>query len=124
MSEVRLRVARCPSRKSAQPAPAAVPPPISDPRIVPTRAAHARPVIRIPWMPRIKKLWLRAPLLVLLLLWFTLGFSGGSVYAALRKFWPHAWPESLVAGAFEVWALGFLALIAYGFYARVRNIRW
>jgi len=105
-------------------APAAAPPPIPDPRSIPTRAAHAIPALRNRWMPRIKKLWLRAPLLVLLLVWLALGFSGGSVFAALRKFWPQAWPESLVAGGFEVWALGFLALIAYGFYARVRHIRW
>jgi hypothetical protein len=72
----------------------------------------------------IKHLWLRAPLLVLLLVWFAGGFLGGSLYALLRKFWPQMWPESLVAGGFEVWGLGFLALIGFGFYARVRNIRW
>jgi hypothetical protein len=69
-------------------------------------------------------LWQRAPLLVMLLVWFAVGFSGGCVFALLRSYWPEMWPESLVADGFEVWGLGFLALIGFGFYARVRNIRW
>jgi hypothetical protein len=55
------------------------------------------------------------------LAWLAAGFSGGCISVALRKYWPQT--ESLVAGGFEVWAVGFLALIAFGFFARVRNIR-
>jgi hypothetical protein len=75
------------------------------------------------WMPWIGNLWLRAPLLVLLLAWFAVGFAGGSVFAILRHWWPETWPGSLVAGGFELWGVGFLALIGFGFYARVRDVR-
>jgi hypothetical protein len=105
-------------------APVAVPLPIADPRSIFIRSAHVRVGLRNQWMSRIKQLWLRAPLLILLLVWFAVGFLGGSVFALLRKYWPQTRLESLGAGGFEVWAVGFLALIAYGFYARVRNIRW
>jgi hypothetical protein len=75
------------------------------------------------WRPWIGSLWLRAPLLVLLLAWFAAGFAGGSIFALLRSWWPQTWPESLVAGGFEVWGVGFLALVGFGFYARVRGVR-
>jgi hypothetical protein len=105
-------------------APTAAPLPIAVRRSIPIRSANAGLGLRIPWMPRIKRLWQRAPLLVLLLVWFAVGGSGGCVFALLRNYWPEMWPGSLVADGFEVWGLGFLALIGFGFYARVRNIRW
>ncbi len=87
-------------------------------------SAHAKPGLWSRWMPRIRRLWLRAPLLILLLAWLAAGLVAGSVSALLRTCWPQIWPGSLVASAFEVWGLGFLALILFGFYARVRNVRW
>ena len=83
----------------------------------------ARPGWRESWRPRIRNLWLRAPLLVLLLAWLTVGLVGGTISALLRNVWPQALPESLVAVAFDVWGIGFLTLIAFGFYVRVRNWR-
>lgn len=103
-------------------APTAAPLHFADPRSIPIRSALASLALRNQWIPRIIRLWQRAPLLVLLLVWFAAGFSGGCVYALLRNYWP--WSESLVADGFEIWGLGFLALIGFGFYARVRNIRW
>lgn len=105
-------------------APTAAPLPFADPRSIPVRSALASLGLRNQWIPRIKRLWQRAPLLVMLLVWFAVGFSGGCVFALLRSYWPEMWPESLVTDGFEVWGLGFLALIGFGFYARVRNIRW
>jgi len=71
----------------------------------------------------IGKLWLRAPLLVLLLAWLAIGLVGGSVFAILRSYWPQTWIESLLAEGFAVWGIGFLALVGFGFYTRVRNRR-
>jgi hypothetical protein len=105
-------------------APTPAPLPIADPSSTPIHSAHASLGLRNQWIPRIKKLWQRAPLLVMLLVWFAAGFSGGCVFALLRNYWPEVWPGSLVAEGFEVWGLGFLALIGFGFYTRVRNIRW
>ncbi|MGH9653879.1 MAG: hypothetical protein ACRD6B_10510 [Bryobacteraceae bacterium] len=58
----------------------------------------------------IRKLWLRAPLLVLLLSWLVAGLIAAAVV-----------PLNAV---FELWGLGFLALVGLGFYTRVRNIRF
>jgi len=103
------------------PTPALVP--LVDPSSVPIRSEQASLGFRHQWMGRIRRLWSRAPLLVLLLAWFAVGLVGASVSVLLRNYWPQTWPESLVDGGFEVWGVGFLALIAFGFYARVRNLR-
>lgn len=58
----------------------------------------------------IRKLWLRAPLLILLLAWLVAGLIAAAIVP--------------LNGVFELWALGFLALVGLGFYARVRNIRF
>ena len=68
---------------------------------------------------RIRALWRRAPLLVLLLAWFAVGLIGGVSSLVLRRLWPDA-PFS---SAFDLWALGFLGLVLFGFYMRVRNVR-
>ncbi len=103
-------------------APVATSLPMAEVSSVPKRSANASPALRNRWTPRIKKLWQRAPLLVLLLGWFIGGLLGGAISATLRNYWPL--PESLVNAGFAIWAVGFLALIGYGFYARVRNIRF
>jgi hypothetical protein len=104
-------------------APAPVVPELTDARSDPMEIERALLGWRKRWAPRIGILWLRAPLLILLLAWFAAGFAGGCVYAVLRHWWPETWPESLVTGGFELWAVGFLALVGFGFYARVRNVR-
>ena len=71
---------------------------------------------------RIRRMWLRAPLLVLLLAWFVVGLAGGIFSALVRNYWPSVLSASLVAGSFELWALGFLVLIAVGLYVSVRNV--
>jgi hypothetical protein len=96
---------------------------LADPRSIAMGSARDNLGLRNKWMPRIRKLWLRAPLLVLLLVWLVVGLAAGSVSALLRTCWPQTWPESLVAGGFEIWAVGFLVLIMFGFYARVRDLR-
>jgi hypothetical protein len=73
---------------------------------------------------RITTLWLRAPLLILLLSWLALGMAGGVVALLVRKYQPQSWSPSLVNGGFELWAIGFLALVLLGFYMRVRNVRF
>lgn len=69
--------------------------------------------------PRMRLLWRRAPLLILLLSWLGLGIVAGVVFALTRE----AWPPSLIDGAFEAWGLGFLIMVIFGFYARIRNVR-
>ena len=97
--------------------------PLADPKGVPHRSAHARPMSGNRWMQRVRRLWQRAPLLVLLLVWLAVGIVGGSVSALLRSYAPQTLSESLVAAAFEVWGMGFLALVGFGFYMRVRHLR-
>jgi len=74
------------------------------------------------WLPRIKKLWARAPLLVLLLGWLAVGFVAGSIYAILRMYGPSNELEPSVSWGFEIWGVGFLALVGLGFYAKVRDL--
>ena len=68
---------------------------------------------------RTRALWRRAPLLILLLAWLGLGIAAGVVFALTREFWP----PSLIDGAFDAWGFGFLVLVVFGFYARIRKVR-
>jgi hypothetical protein len=79
---------------------------------------------RLQLKSRTRRMWLRAPLLVLLLAWFGAGLAGGVFSMLVRTVWPDGWPASLIAGGFEIWAMGFLVLIAYAFYASVRSVRF
>jgi len=88
------------------------------------------PALRGSWnafrkeMPaRVRVLWRRAPLLVLLLAWLAVGTIGGLTSLVQRTVWPDAWPSWLVDAGFSLWGLGFLALVLFGFYVRVRNVR-
>jgi hypothetical protein len=67
--------------------------------------------------------WRRAPLLVLLLGWLAIGAAGGVVSWIQRRLWPDVWPAWLSDSGFTLWGLGFLALVLFGFYTRVRNVR-
>lgn len=72
---------------------------------------------------RVEVLWRRAPLLVLLLAWLAIGTAGGLASLVQRKVWPDAWPSWFIEAGFSFWGLGFLALVLFGFYVRVRNVR-
>ena len=41
----------------------------------------------------------------------------------LRAIWPDVVPASLIDFGFHVWGTGFLGLVCFGFYARIRDIR-
>jgi hypothetical protein len=104
-------------------APVPAPPPLAAQRRFPIPSGHAVPGSRRQWAPSIRWLWRRGPLLVLLLAWLAIGLVGGSVSAMWRIYWPQTWPQSLSDIGFDVWGIGFLALIGFGFYAKVRNWR-
>jgi len=72
---------------------------------------------------RLKTLWSRAPLLLMLISWFVLGLAAVGVVSALHYFWPEQFPSSMVDGGFELWGIGLLALIVSTFYTRVRHTR-
>jgi hypothetical protein len=73
---------------------------------------------------RTRRMWFRAPLLVLLLAWFVVGLAGGVFSMLGRAYWPSLLSASLVDGSFELWALGFLVLVGIGLYASVRKLRF
>ena len=79
--------------------------------------------LRISTSPRLRNLWQRAPLLVLLLSWFGIGVVAAPTAVLLRTLAPESWPASLIDFGFETWGIGFLALVCFGFYARIREIR-
>jgi hypothetical protein len=76
------------------------------------------------WSARLRSLWLRAPLLILLLAWLLVGIAGGGVSMLWHRLGVETWPGSLATLAFQVWGLGFLAMVAFGFYANVRKARF
>jgi hypothetical protein len=90
------------------------------PVAAPARAAWSTAAAR----DRLSRLWRRAPLLVLLLAWLAIGLVGGVCVVVLRKVQPDALDPSTVALGFSVWAIGFLGLVGFGFYMRVRNVRF
>ncbi len=69
----------------------------------------------------IHQLWIRAPLLLFLLTWFFLGLWGGVVVFVASKIWPDGAIANIGDFGFELWGLGFLALVGFGFFARVRR---
>lgn len=91
----------------------------------PLRAAFLRSwdTVRKQAPGRIRLLWRRAPLLILLMAWLAVGIVGGTASWLWRLLAPDAWPAGFAAAGFDLWALGFLALVVFGFYMRVRRIR-
>jgi tetratricopeptide (TPR) repeat protein len=69
----------------------------------------------------VRVLWQRAPLLVLLFAWLTVGSVAGIAYAFLRVLARSPALRSFGDAGFSLWALGFLALVGLGFYARIRK---
>jgi hypothetical protein len=72
---------------------------------------------------RVRALWMRAPLLVLFGIWFVLGLAGGLLSRVAKVVWPDSWIVSSSDFAFQIWGLGMLALVGFGFWARVRKPR-
>jgi hypothetical protein len=68
----------------------------------------------------LRVLWQRAPLLVLFFAWLTIGSAAGMVYALIRVFSSAPSLRPFADTGFSLWALGFLGLVVFGFYARVR----
>jgi hypothetical protein len=68
----------------------------------------------------ISQLWSRAPILVMLLGWFFGGLGGGVAFAIGSKIWPDSLFVMVGNLAFTLWSLGFLAIVGFGFYARIR----
>lgn len=63
----------------------------------------------------VARMWRRAPLLVLLTGWLLAGSIAGLVARIISV------PDYKTAPAFEVWAVGFLALIVFQFVATIRG---
>jgi hypothetical protein len=70
---------------------------------------------------RVAGTWARAPLLVLLLTWLSMGLLGGPVFRLMRS---DLLDSVLASTAWDLWALGFLGLVGFGFYVRVRRVRF
>ena len=68
---------------------------------------------------RLRRLWQRAPLLVLLLGWLGVGLVGGAISVIGRL----SGEGPIGAAAVEVWVSGFLGLVLFQFLATVRNFR-
>jgi pterin-4a-carbinolamine dehydratase len=68
-------------------------------------------------------LWMRAPLLVLLLTWFLMGACGGLIYFVASRIWPDGFIAYMGDFGFELWGIGLLALVGFGFYVRIREWR-
>jgi hypothetical protein len=94
------------------------------------RTGHgtALPGLRESWLElcggapgRVVRLWRRAPLLVLLVAWLVVGTTGGLIFRVLQALRPGSWSPWISDAGFTVWAVGFLALVLFGFYMRVRK---
>jgi hypothetical protein len=93
------------------------------PRPGPVTARRGWAAARRQILPRVRKLWLRAPLLILLLGWFSLGIAGALTLLILRSISPGNAPAALISAGFDLWGIGLLALVGFGFYIRVRNVQ-
>jgi hypothetical protein len=70
---------------------------------------------------RLEALWRRAPLLAFLGAWFMLGLGGGLLSAIAKAIWPDSWIVAASDFGFQIWGLGFLAIVGFGLWARVRR---
>jgi hypothetical protein len=84
-------------------------------------AHYSWDVLRAKVPQRIEALWQRAPLLAILGSWFSLGFVGGILSFLGKAIWPKSWIVAASDFGFQIWALGFLAIVGFGFWARVRR---
>ncbi|MGA2713873.1 MAG: hypothetical protein ABSG41_12270 [Bryobacteraceae bacterium] len=71
----------------------------------------------------IRASWRRVPLLVLLAGWFALGLAGAAI-SLLARVAGAALSPAAIQGGFELWGVGFLALVAVQFLISIRNARF
>jgi len=71
----------------------------------------------------VKIWWATVPLLVLLVGWVALGAAGGAIVQLARAAGVELLSASTVRAAFELWGVGFLALVVFQFWITVRGIR-
>ena len=69
----------------------------------------------------LSQLWTRAPLLVVMLTWLFMGLWGGVIFSIASHIWPDSPLVTLGNFAFQLWGIGFLGLVGFGFYARIRQ---
>ena len=86
-------------------------------------AYHAWDSIRERLPQRVESLWNRAPLLVILGSWFTAGVLGGVFSFLAKTIWPDSWIVPASDFGFKLWGVGLLAIVGFGFWARVRKPR-
>lgn len=77
---------------------------------------------RRPFLNWAAAMWRKVPLLVLLLGWTALGVAGGSIAWMVRVMGGELNPSTLQTG-FDMWAIGFLALVVLQFIMRVTVFR-
>ncbi len=70
---------------------------------------------------RVEALWEKAPLLVILGAWFSAGLLAGVFSFLAKAVWPDSWIVPASNFGFQLWGLGFLAIVGLGFWARVRR---
>lgn len=68
----------------------------------------------------LRQLWHRVPLLVMMLTWLAVGLSGGIAFVLASRLWPQSIIVAMGNFGFDLWGIGFLALVGFGFYVRVR----
>ena len=86
-------------------------------------AYYAWDTLREKVPPRLEILWQRAPLLVILGTWFTVGLAVGVISFLAKEIWPDSWIVPASNFGFQLWGVGFLAIVGFGFWARVRKPR-
>jgi len=72
---------------------------------------------------RVEALWERAPLLAILGAWFSIGLVAGVFSFLAKAVWPDSWIVPASDFGFKVWGVGLLAIVGFGFWARVRRPR-
>ncbi len=107
---------------------------IRTPNAVPLEAASQRALRRNAenaWASMRKRarsvtavLWVRTPLLLLLLIWLAFGLIAGPIAIVLRDLSPQNPLLSWLDAFYSFWGIGFLALVGFGFWARLRNVRF
>ena len=79
--------------------------------------SERRPVRRL-----VARWWGRVPMLVLLVGWFTSGAAWGGIVLLARAVGVELVSPSTVEAAFEIWGVGFLALVVLQFRITVRGL--
>jgi hypothetical protein len=86
-------------------------------------AYHAWDLMREKLPIRVEALWNRAPLLIILGAWFGAGVMGLVFSSLVKAVWPDSWVVTASDFGFKLWSIGLLAIVGFGFWARVRKSR-